>query len=166
MADVAEVLMIEHEAIRHISRFLTPASEPNLADFHKYLKAVHIEIEEKIVFPAIEEKLPEGRKDMISKIEQIKADHKLIDTLAGNIAKWQERGDLNLVTERFPLYLRLLRDHNLNEDRLVFPWWKELGLREMKSAIKEAEAVIDSFGRENYIEIIGLSPESFVYIFE
>lgn len=48
MADVAEVLMIEHEAIRHISRFITPSSELSLADFHKYLKAVHIEIEEKI----------------------------------------------------------------------------------------------------------------------
>ena len=52
------------------------------------------------------------------------------------------------------------------EDRLVFPWWKELDLREVKSAIKEAEAIIDSFGRENYIELIGLSPESFVYMFE
>ncbi len=166
MADVAEVLMIEHEAIRHISRFITPGSEPSLADFHKYLKAVHIEIEEKIVFPAIEEKLPEGRKDMISTIEQIKADHKLIDTLAGNIAKWQEKGDTDLVNERFPLYLRLLKDHNLSEDRIVFPWWKELDLREVKSAIREAEAIIDSFGRENYIEIIGLSPESFVYMFE
>ncbi|EQB71015.1 MAG: hypothetical protein AMDU1_APLC00040G0001, partial [Thermoplasmatales archaeon A-plasma] len=111
-------------------------------------------------------KLPEGRKDMVSTIEQIKADHKLIDTLAGNIAKWQDKGDTDLVNERFPLYLRLLRDHNLSEDRLVFPWWKELDLREVKSSIKEAEAIIDSFGRENYMEIIGLSPESFVYMFE
>ncbi len=158
--------MIEHEAIRHISKYLKIDSELDFSDFHRYLKEVHIEIEERVVFPAIEGKLPESKGEMISTIEKIKADHKLIDTLAKNIALWQEKNEIELINERFPLYLRLLRDHNLSEDRLIFPLWKELELREVRSSIKDAESIIDSFGIKDYLNIIGLSPESFNYIFD
>lgn len=165
MMDVAEVLMLEHQSIRHISKYLKIESPQDFDEFHSYLKNVHIVVEENIVFPNVLEKIPDGRKDVKLAVEQIKADHKLIDTLAGNLAKWVQSENTELIKERYPLYFRLLKDHNMNEDHLIFPWWKELELREYRSALKEVVGIIDSFGRERYLHIMEISPDQFEYMF-
>ncbi len=164
MADAIEILMMEHQSIRHISKYLKQDSLPGFSEFHEYLRSVHIEIEEKIVFPVIYENIPDTRIDVRRQIDQIKSDHKLIQTLAGNIVKWMEGQNTDLVSERFPLYFRLLKEHNLNEDRLVFPWWKNIDGEAFRTARKEIAGIIDAFGRERYLNILEISPEQFDYI--
>ncbi len=164
MADAVEILMMEHQSIRHISKYLKQDSLTDFSEFHDYLRSVHIEIEEKIVFPVIYESIPESRPDVRREIDQIKADHKLIQTLAGNIVKWMEDQNTELVHERFPLYFRLLKEHNLNEDRLVFPWWKGIDGERIRTARREIASIIDAFGRERYLNIQEISPEQFDYI--
>lgn len=163
MADAVEILMMEHQSIRHISKYLKQDSPANFMEFHDYLKSVHIEVEEKIVFPVIYENLPGTRVDVRRQIDQIMADHKLIQTLAMNLEKWMEDQNNELVNERFPLYFRLLKDHNLNEDRIVFPWWKDINGDAFRMVKKEIENIIDSFGRERYLNIMEISPEQLDY---
>ncbi len=165
MADLAEILMIEHMAIRHIRNKVERKPDYQMLDeFHDYLKRCHIEIEEKILFPILLDNPSESDPGFKEEAKRIMADHKLIQALFENLARWSERQDIANFKSRFPLYFRLLQEHNDKEDASVFPHWKSIGVRELKSAKLEASSVIESFGRKRYLEVTGLSEDSYAYI--
>ncbi len=164
MTDLAGILMLEHVAIRNIS-ICTKSGEPDFAEFHSYLRNCHIEIEEKLVFPLVLASASKGEKELVSRIEHIRADHKLIETLAGNLGKWKETGNKQLYGDRLPLYYRLLVDHNRNEDETVFPIWKEVDGNEARKAAKEALSIIESYGTGRYLEVIGIPRKAMDYLF-
>ena len=164
MADIVEILMIEHLAIRHISRCRKPG-DTDFYEFNAYLKNCHIEIEEKIVFPLILSYARDNSGASFPKIEQIRADHKLIETLAVNLAKWKESGNTDLYEERLPLYFRLLVEHNRSEDEAVFPFWPEANNRDAKISASEALGIIETFGKDRYLGITGLSGKAIDYLF-
>lgn len=165
MADLAEILMIDHMAVRFLKETIEKnASVEELPLFHDYLKNCHIELEEKILFPMVKTVDTED-KTFYAKVDQIKADHKLIETLYLNILKWKEGGNLDLVNERFPLFFRILIDHNLSEDEIVFPTWKSVSIDLLKQSKIDAINVVESFGVKNYLNMTGLSEKAYRYLF-
>lgn len=164
MNDLVELLMIEHGAIRHLSKYISNDSDEDLIGFHEYLKNVHIEVEEKIVFAILLEFINQDDRVLVTTIDQLKVDHRSIDELAGDIFTLWMRGEQDAAVEKTKLYLRLLKEHNYSEDSSVFPLWKNVGEKEMTMAMKEAGNIIESFGRELYIELIGLSPDAYSYL--
>lgn len=166
MADLAEILLVEHLAIRHISKtFTNPKDLEPFVEFHTYLKECHIEIEEKLLFPLLEAHYWDDSGEFNAKANRILADHRLIDTLSRNIINWHSSGDLELVTDRYPLYFKLLHDHNKREEESVFPRWSDLPQDEIKDTVKEAKSIIESFGTGKYLEMTGLTEHGFYYLF-
>ncbi|MDA8054540.1 MAG: hemerythrin domain-containing protein [Thermoplasmatales archaeon] len=164
MNDLVGLLMIEHSAIRHISKYFNFNNEDDLAGFHEYLKNVHIELEEKIVFPLLISTDDYRSKDLAPTIDQLKVDHKSIDDLARNILTLWANEDKVTAVDKTKLYFRLLKDHNNSEDSSIFLLWKNVDEKEMVTAMKEAENIIDSFGRELYTELMALSPAAYSYL--
>ena len=166
MADLAEILMVDHLAIRNLSRELNGRPDNfELAGFHEYLMSCHVEIEEKIVFPVLKGGTWDDSMDFNSAVDRIRADHKLIDALAKNLIKWHQDGNVEMYSLRFPLYFKLLLDHNGNEDSDLFRRWERLDATEVRDAKKDAESIIDSFGRRKYLEIVGYTDAAFTYMF-
>jgi hemerythrin superfamily protein len=164
MSDLVELLMVEHSAIRHISKYISFNGGDDLSGFHEYLKNVHIELEEKIVFPLLMSTNDGRDKDLLTTIDQLKVDHKSIDDLAENISGLWAKEDKNTAIDKTKLYFRLLKDHNNSEDGSIFLLWKNVDGREMATAMKEARNIIDSFGRELYIDLMALSPSAYSYL--
>lgn len=164
MGDIVELLMVEHQAIRHLSRYIRRNSDEDLMGFHEYLKNVHIEIEEKIVFPILLEVGDQVDSALKLTIDQLIVDHKSIDSLESEILSLWKNGRQNTAIEKTNLYFRLLWDHNLSEDNLVFPLWKKVGEKDMIAAMNEARSIIDNFGRDIYTELIGLSSGAYQYL--
>ena len=164
MNDLAELLMIEHSAIRHISKYININNEDDLLGFHEYLKSVHIELEEKVLFPVLISNLDLDSKDLVSLIDQLKVDHKSIDDLAKEISTLWEKEDNGTATDKTKLYFRLLKDHNNSEDSSVFLLWNNVGEKEKATAMKEAGNIIDSFWRKLYIDLMGLPPDAYHYL--
>lgn len=166
MAELSEILMIEHLAIRHISTGMSVENgEQKFSGFHHYLLECHIPIEEKILFPMLEAQPWEDSKSFNANARRIMADHKLIDTLSGNIVKWYDEGNFETLGSRFPMYFRLLLEHNGKEEETVFPRWGNLPREELESARKEAENIVLSFGKKAYLGVTGMTEHSFNYFF-
>ena len=166
MADLAEVLMIEHLAIKQSKWLLEKQYDSDaFINFHSYVKECHIELEEKICFPVLESYPFADSKQFRERTERIKADHKLIDTLAVNIMKWHDSGNHDLVLERKPLFYKLLVDHNASEEVDIFPRWNQMDANELKSSMKDALSTIESFGIGKYIDATGINPSAFRYFF-
>ena len=166
MADLAEILMLEHFAIKD-ARWLVggPFDSQRFSRFRSYLKNCHIEVEEKICFPILEGFTFTDSAVFNDRVERIKADHKLIDTLAQNLLKWSESGNSDLLKERTPLFYRLLTDHNATEETDLFPRWADIDKKTLKDTTKDALSVIESFGRGEYMESLGLNYSTFRYFF-
>ncbi len=166
MADLAEILIMEHLAIKN-ARWIVdkPYDAEAFTRFRSYLKACHIEVEEKICFPILESYSFPDAKQFREKAERIKADHKLIDTLALNIIRWGESGNAHLISERLPLFLRLLVDHNASEETDLFPRWDSIDSPEMKSSVRDARSIIESFGIKEYMTAVGINESAFNYLF-
>ncbi len=164
MSDLVELLMIEHSAIRHISNYFDFSNQYDLEGFHEYLKNVHIEIEEKIVFPLLISTGNIDEKGFSATIDQFKVDHRSIEDLAESILALWSKGDNEKALEKSKLYFRLLKDHNNSEDSSIFQNWKYVDMKEMRAAMKEAGNLIDSFGRGLYIDLMALSPDSYSYL--
>ena len=165
MANLAEILMVEHLAIRHSRKALEISPDMvSLETFNTYLKNCHIEIEEKVLFPIILESndistsIKEGAK-------RIMADHKLIQALFGNLSKWYTSQDMEKFGSRYSLYFKLLQDHNDKEDSNIFPHWDSISGQMLTQAKKEAASIIDSFGKRQYLEVTGLTRDSYLYLF-
>ena len=166
MADLAEILIMEHLAIKKAKWIVEQPYDPEaFTRFHSYVKACHIEVEEKICFPILESYSFPDAKQFRERAERIKADHKLIDTLAVNIMRWGEGGNTGLVAERMPLFFKLLVDHNASEETDLFPRWDSIDSKEMRSSINDAHSIIESFGEREYIEAVGLNESTFHYLF-
>lgn len=165
-ADAVELLIVEHlqcKAFRKLQD-VSPDFE-RFREFHEFLLNVHIEVEEKIVFPALYEPLWDDSKEYRATINLVSADHKLLDKLAQNLVKWKEGGKEELYSERMPLYSRLLIEHNEKEESDIFSRWKKLDSSIYKSASKEINNVISSFGIENYRKAMDLTASAFNYLF-
>ena len=166
MADLAEILILEHLAIKN-AKWITsePFDSGTFAAFHSYLKTCHIEVEEKICFPILESySFPDAGK-FRERVKRIKADHKLIDTLAVNIIRWDEAGDADLVAQRKPLFFRLLIEHNTSEEVDLFPRWDEIDSVEIRTSVSDAMSIIESFGVKEYMKATGLSESALGYLF-
>lgn len=166
MADLAEILMIEHLAIKK-SKWIVEKPYENEAsvNFHSYVKECHIEVEEKVCFPIMEAYAFPDSEQFNQRVERIKADHKLIDTLAANLIKWNDQGNESLVAERVPLFYRLLVDHNASEETDLFPRWDKIQSAEAKSSVKDALSIIESFGVKEYLKATRLKESALNYIF-
>ena len=167
MADIVEILMIEHLAMKRMKeKQVTGISNEEFSSFHGFLMNVHVEVEEKIVFPELIEPQWEDHKQYAEKIEKIKADHKLINTLATNLKKWYDGEDIKTYNDRIPLYFRLLVDHNTLEEREVFPRWKDLNnFDENGKLAKECMNIIETYGEDDYLKKMDLSEGAFRYLF-
>ena len=167
MADLVEILMIEHLAMKRMKeKQVTGISNEEFSSFHAFLMNVHVEVEEKIVFPELIEPQWDDQVQYAEKIEKIKADHKLINTLATNLKKWYDGGNIKTYNDRIPLYFRLLVDHNTLEEREVFPRWKDLNkFDESGKLAKECMNIIESYGEGDYLKMLDLSEGAFKYLF-
>lgn len=158
---------MEHLAIRHASRYVLPElAEGNLATFHTYLKECHIEIEERLVFPAIESVVKDKDEGLYATVDHVRQDHKLIDTLGTKLIKWISDGNQELVNVRFPSYFNLLMQHNSSEDQLVFPLWKKVEHSVQTAAVKDAKGIIETFGSDKYLSTVQLSKEAYRKFFQ
>lgn len=166
MADLAEILIMDHLAIRN-ARWIVdkPYDSEAFTRFRSFVKACHIEVEEKICFPILESYSFPDAKQFRERAERIKADHKLIDTLALNIIQWGESGNTHLISERIPLFFRLLVDHNASEETDLFPRWHSIDSLEMKSSVRDARSIIESFGVKEYMTAVGINESAFSYLF-
>ncbi len=166
MADLAEILMLEHFAIKDAKWLIeSPFNAQRFTSFHSYLKNCHIEVEEGICFPLLEQTNFPDSVVFNERVERIKADHKLIDTLAQNILKWYDSGNTEVLRKRIPLFFRLLMDHNASEETDLFPRWDNIDRNLSRSAVKDALSVIESFGRAEYMEVLGINYSAFRYFF-
>lgn len=164
--DAVELLMIEHLQCKSI-KSLQETSEDydRFVTFHEFLLNVHIVVEEKVVFPSLSQPLWEDSRDYTKKIEQIAADHKLLDKLAQNLIHWKNGGNEELYHERMPLYYRLLIEHNGREEAELFDRWKSLDESAYKSASIEIYNIISSFGVDKYRQAMNISESVFRYVF-
>lgn len=166
MADLAEILSVEHMAIRHIRKsfYLLDDIGP-FREFHSYLKESHIVLEEKILVPVLKMVDMPDSGEFRARVDRIMADHRLIQALSENLVKWHEDGDIELFRQRLPLYFRLLSDHNDSEEQAIFPRWREIGRRQAADTIREAASVVESFGMKRYMEVTGISEATYRYLF-
>jgi hemerythrin superfamily protein len=165
MASLVEILTVEHMSIRTMEVIRGSFDYDSFVAFRSYLKECHIEIEEKICFPILETFQFPDAKAFSSKVERIKADHKLIDTLAVNIIRWTEDGKTEMLETRLPLFYKLLTEHNTKEENDLFPRWDLMDSEMLKSSSSDAMSIIDSFGRKEYMKIIGFNESSLSYFF-
>lgn len=163
MADLSELLMSEHSAIRVIRYFDALGRGDFLFEFTDYLDNCHVQVEERAYFPAITDHDWEDRASFESAVNRIKADHRLIRTLGDNLKKWRSNGD-GLFSVRLPLYYRTVTEHNLSEEVSVFPRWPRLSEDVRLRAIREGREIIASFGFERYYRQTGISAEFLRYI--
>ncbi|MGC8514735.1 MAG: hemerythrin domain-containing protein [Thermoplasmata archaeon] len=165
MASLVEILTLEHLSISRTDVIRGSYDYDSFVAFRSYLKECHIEIEEKICFPILEAFPFPDAKTFSGNVERIKADHKLIDTLAGNIIKWSGDGKTEMLETRLPLFYKLLTEHNTKEEDDLFPRWGLIDSQILKSSSREAMSIIDSFGRKEYMKIIGFNDSSLSYFF-
>ena len=165
MASLVEILTVEHLSISRMDVIRGSFDHDSFVAFRSYLKECHIEIEEKICFPILETFPFPDRKVFSSNVERIKADHKLIYTLAVNIIRWSEDEKTEMLETRLPLFYKLLTEHNTKEENDLFPRWDSIDSQVLKSSSKDAISIIDSFGRKEYMRIIGFNDSSLSYFF-
>jgi hemerythrin superfamily protein len=166
MASLAEILTVEHMSIGRMEFIRGSYDHDSFVAFRSYLKECHIEIEEKICFPILETFPFPDSKEFSSNVERIKADHKLIDTLAVNIIRWSDAGKTDMLETRLPLFYKLLTEHNTKEENDLFPRWDSIDRKLLATSSKDAISIIDSFGRKEYMKIIGFNDSSLSYFFE
>ncbi len=165
--NAVELLMVEHiqaRSTQHIQQLDNSFDQFN--NFHRFIKNVHIEVEEKIVFPDLIEPVWDDSKTFSETVRKIMADHKLIDTLAQNLIRWNEKEDKVLYAERLPLYYRLLVEHNEKEESDIFQRWKQLDQGVYLNASKEIFNIISSFGLDRYRDAMNLSQKELEYFLD
>ncbi len=166
MADLVEILSVEHLAIRHLVGNFRLSRFEELVRFDDYLVQSHIEIEEKILFPRLKRYEWDDGPSYTREVDRIAADHKLLNTLFSNIVSWHDEGKDELASKRLQLYFRLLQEHNDSEEKLIFPRWKSISSDERDEALEGAFKIIESRGIEQYLETVKFSENSFSYFFD
>lgn len=162
MKNAVDVIMFEHQSIRKLSVLLDSLDRfDEFLGFNRYLKECHMVVEEKILFSRLREGSFFDSTAFSARIDRVVADHRLIETLASNIQRWHESGDIVMVRQRMPLYFRLLMEHNATEDSTLFPRWGEISGLIEADTIRETKNVILSFGKQNYLAVTGMSQADF-----
>jgi Uncharacterized conserved protein len=162
--DAVELLMIEHMQCKSVRE--TQLDHPDFEKFqkfHTFLKNVHIEVEEKVVFPDLVEPLWDDSKSFSETVRRTASDHKLLDTLAKNMIKWNESEQQERYLERLPLYYKLLVEHNEKEESDLFVRWKNVDKRVYTEASREILNIIEDFGIEKYRMTMNLTESAFAY---
>jgi hemerythrin superfamily protein len=151
--DSVDVLLLEHSIIRLKSKELSEIKNAldGFIPFNEFVINCHAKHEDEIVFPILMKK-EEDDQEFIKYVKRISADHKLIATLGGNIEKWINEKNFEMLERRIPLYFKTLLEHNLNEEKDIFVRWKP----EYAVPFKH---IINSFGAEKYRSITGASDE-------
>ena len=164
--DVVELLMVDHLSIRLLVRCgLCVREVGEFAAFHDFIVGCHARIEDEVVFPILKEHFRDVDDEFVKLVEWIGNDHKLLDTLAGNVIGYGGSGGREIYEDRLNLYFKLLMEHNLREEKQIFPiWLKELPGEVRVKATEQARKIIMEFGLRKYTEITGLSEEAFKLI--
>lgn len=164
--DVVELLMMDHLSIRLLVRCgLCVREVGEFAAFHDFVAGCHARIEDEAVFPMLKEYFSEMDETFVKLVEWIGNDHKLLDTLAGNVIGYGRSGERETYEDRLNLYFKLLMEHNLREEAQLFPrWFKDLPQDVRTKATEDARRIIMAFGLKKYTEITGLSEEAFKLI--
>ncbi len=155
--DAVELLMIDHSALRIKSE---DREIINMMEFRIFLMDIHVGIEEKVVFPEL---VLLGNSETKKTIDSLIADHKLLDKLYSNLIKWKS-GENPLYEQRIPLFYQTLTFHNSQEEKLVFPLWKNLEPEVAKNDIKTALEIINASGVDTYMKETGISADMIKYI--
>ena len=155
--DAVELLMIDHSALRIKSE---DREIINMMEFRIFLMDIHVGIEEKVVFPEL---VLLGNSETKKTIDSLIADHKLLDKLYSNLIKWKS-GETPLYEQRIPLFYQTLTFHNSQEEKLVFPLWKNLEPEVAKNDIKTALEIINASGVDTYMKETGISADMIKYI--
>ena len=162
--DLAELLMLDHLAIRSKGHWNIPGRSTEVfIDFATFIDDCHVQVEEKVFFPAITEFEWEDKESFGKTVDRIKADHKLIKTLGDNLKKWLSSGNSNFEL-RLPLYYKTVEEHNSSEEKSIFNRWPLLSEEVRKNAMKESLDIIDGFGIDKYISETESSKEFILYI--
>ncbi|WP_393972176.1 hypothetical protein OXIME_000787 [Oxyplasma meridianum] len=56
-------------------------------------------------------------------------------------------------------------DHKATEETDLFPRWDRIDVKAAQSAVKDSLSVIESFGRIEYMDVLGLNYSTFRYFF-
>jgi len=164
--DVVELLMVDHLSIRLLVRCgLCVREVGEFASFHDFVVGCHARIEDEVVFPVLREHFSGVDEGFVKLVEWIGNDHRLLDTLAGNVIGYGRSGEREVYEDRLNLYFKLLMEHNLREEAQLFPrWFQDLPREVRVRATEEARKIIVEFGLKKYTEITGLSEEAFKLI--
>ena len=160
--DLAELLMFEHAVIRVRSEHIG-IEGPFFEDMNRFVLKWHASIEDEVLFPLLQEHFS-GKPEIVSDINRIAADHKLIQTLGENLEKWKKEGNSKLFNERIGLYVRLIREHNDKEEESIFHLWKEIPEAARKETMSRAIKALKSGVLDWYTVYTGLSPRMLDYI--
>ncbi len=164
--DVVEFLIIDHLAIRLLVKCSSlKVCVEEFASFHDFIVNCHAEIEDKIVFPTMKKFYQDKSMEYTKLIEWVGNDHQLIGTLGVNVIKYGEGGDIDSYKNRLDLYFKLLIEHNLREEKDIFPnWLLDIDEETRKRCSEEAKRVIEKYGIEKYTELTGLSADIYKII--
>lgn len=160
--DLAELLMFEHAVIRVRSEHIE-FEGPSFEDMNRFVLKWHASIEDEVLFPILREHFS-SRSAIVSDIDRISADHKLIQTLGENLEKWKKEGNEELFNERISLYVRLIREHNDKEEESIFHLWKEISEATRKETMSRAIEAFKSGALEWYTGYTGISQRMLDYI--
>lgn len=155
--DAVELLMVDHSALRiraEKNEFV------DMMEFRTFLMDIHVAVEEKVVFPEL---ILLGDDQTKKTIDSLIADHKLLDKLYSNLIKWKA-GENPLYDQRVSLFYQTLTLHNSQEEKLVFPLWKNLEPERCKADMKSSLEIIESSGLNAYMKETGISYEMIKYI--
>ncbi len=154
--DLSEFLMMEHSDIRIIINTDFLHEIDNFKTFTDFLVSDHINIEEKIYFPVILDKDWDDIEQFKKNVERVKNDHKLLETLAGNMINWKKNGKDDLFNLRLPLFYKTLEYHNNFEEDFIFSRWKHIEKNITQNAMEEALSAVEDLD-DKYLVFSGLS---------
>jgi hemerythrin superfamily protein len=152
--------MVEHAAIRlHLMSIRNSIeTSDSIYELDEFVVKCHARIEDEIVFPELKRLLQssEQGRGLEQTLSRIEADHRLIQKISELIKSATEQGESGVLRKRIMLYCTTVESHNLAEESMIFPHWRN---EQLLGA--ESKRIIDGFGRERYFRITGISEKLF-----
>jgi hemerythrin superfamily protein len=125
--------------------------------FHNFIVNCHARIEDMVVFPTLKEFYVEDFPEYAKLVDWIGNDHKLLEKLGNSVIEYGSRGSLENFNVRLELYFKILMEHNLREERQLFPnWFRDIDEDIRNGCTSRSMQVIDEFFWEKYIGVTGL----------
>jgi len=155
--ELSELLMMEHAALRtRLNELLQTQSIELFQKVNRFVLECHAKIEDEVFFPLLH-----FDAQISQNLRKLEADHKLISTLSSNMIEWIKEGKRELFQRRIETYAKTVLEHNLQEEKLVFPYWKRVSKNDAKEALEKAKKIIEKFGKREYLEFTGISKNFF-----